>query len=210
VPDFPINNADIAQVTVWATYQSSKILNVFHYEAVVPGGEPDGPGEIAALALKFVQAVVDPAAGTKWIDWVVPEYHFDYAIAQIVYPLRRYYLDSDINLDGIEVGPGCPSNIGATTLLRSNKVGRGRSGSKHWTGMANITLDAGVVQLGLRTQINETVDKALANIPGIAGGLTWEPRIWNASKPADINRIISKYTYPETRIMRRRTLHLGI
>lgn len=210
MPDFPVNNGDIAAVTIWATYQASKILNVFHYEAIVPGGEPDGPGEVQNLAQEFVANVVDPAAGTRWLDWTVPGYIFNYAVAQIVYPIRRYYLDTDISEPGIEVGDGCPSNAGATALLRSNKVGRGRSGSKHFTGMANLTLANGQVQAGLKTQIEETLDKALANIPGVAAGLTWEPRIWNAAKPGDINRIISRYVYPEVRIMRRRTLHLGI
>lgn len=207
---FPIANGDICQVTIWCTYQSSKILNVLHYEAVVPGGLADGLPEVQSLLEKIRTTAINPAVGNKWRDWTVDQYRFNYSIGQIIYPTRRFYVSDQIELSGTLPGDGCPSNVGATASLQSSKVGRGRSGSKHFTGLDNADVAGGSLNAITRTNIQDTVDKLTTDIISADPSLTWKPRIWSNSHPGDINEIVSSYVWPEPRIMRRRTLHVGI
>lgn len=210
VADFAVGNGNLAQVVVWSTYQSSKILNVFHYEAICAAPIDDGPGEVLNLAQSFNALVINAVIGTKWRDWVVQAFQFNYTQAQIIHPTRRYYLSEVTDVTGVLMAEGCSSNIGATVLLQSNKVGRGRSGSKHFTGFDLNDAGGGTLPNATRTKVSETIDKAKATFSGVDPGLQWEARIWSASHPTDRNRIVSTYVWPESRIMRRRTLHVGI
>lgn len=208
--DYPINNNDVAQVTVFATYQASKILNVFHYKAITPAPVATGNAEVNRLVTQFIDKVIQPAAGVKWIDSVVNTFRFDYVQGQIVAPQRRYYTFEELTADGGVLQPGCPSNIGATVSYQSATVGRGRSGSKHYTGFANADLVNGTVRAAVLDQLRSITANTLLTLTGLDPGLTWEPIIFNFAKPTERNGIASTYAHPETRVMRRRTLHVGI
>lgn len=208
--DYPVANDDVAQVTVFATYQSSKILNVFHYKAVTAAPVATGNAEVNRLCTQFIDKVIQPAAGVKWIDTVVQGYVFDYVQGQIVAPTRRYYTFEELTAPGGIIDDGCPSNIGATVSYQSATVGRGRSGSKHYTGFPNLDLGNGQVGAGVKDSLNAITANTLLTLTGLDPGLTWEPIIFNFAKPLDRNGIASTYVHPETRVMRRRTLYVGI
>jgi hypothetical protein len=212
MPDYPIVNGDLCQVTNWATYQSSRVLNVWHFEAVITGTGTvaDGPAEVLQLITKFEDNVISPAAGTKWLDWTVNTFHFDYLQGQIIDPIRRYYMILVTNVAGSTINDGVASNVGATVSYQSNMVGRGRTGSKHFTGQDNADMANGTIMPALYTKIGDTSQKSIMNIAGTDPSLTWQPRIWSGSHPTERNKIVSQYTNPNVRIMRRRTLHVGI
>ena len=212
MPDFPVVNGDLCQLTMFATYQASKILNVWHYEAVITGGGTvaDGPAEMTNIMSKFETTVWNPAAGTTWPEWTVQTMVFDYLQAQIIDPIRRYYMLRVLGQSGDIAGGGVPSNVGATVSFQSNTVGRGRTGSKHFTGLLNADVAGGNIAVGLYTKIGDTSQKSVANIAGTDPSLTWQARIWSNAHPTERSKVVSQYTNPNVRIMRRRTLHVGI
>jgi len=208
---YPIPNFAIAQVTTWATYENQIVLNVFHYRLERPGGIADGGTEIAALINKFELQVVLPAAGTKWIDWLVADYTIDYIRGQVVYPGRFAYVQFNTGDVGLVAQPGCSSNLGVTVSLQSEVAGRGKTGSKHFTGVQATKLAGGVVDAGLAASVRDTMLAAGTSIPCTeAGGGVWNFKIWNPANPEAPSEIVNYYTQPTARVMRRRTHHVGI
>ena len=105
---------------------------------------------------------------------------------------------------------GLPWVLVRDLLFQSNTVGRGRTGSKHFTGLLNADVAGGNIAVGLYTKIGDTAQKSVANIAGTDPSLTWQARIWSNAHPTERSKVVSQYTNPNVRIMRRRTLHVGI
>lgn len=208
-PDYTITEGDICQVTMFAEYQGSQIENVMHYRAKGTGSVATGNNEILALCDKW-QTIVNAGAGQQWKPLVVPQYTFNYVQAQIIYPTRRYYNTQTIGIVGTATAPGVPSNCAAVVSFQSHLPGRGRSGSKHFTGFPQANITGAQITSGFQTQLINLADRMIQDQPFDTAGWTWEAILWSTRTLSDTAYIVNKLVHSSVRVMRRRTLYVGI
>jgi len=208
-PAYEIANNDVVAVTFFQTYQGMTILNVQHYIAALSSPITDGNAAIEDLLSEVRDKFFDGGAAVVWDALMVDSWHLDYIQAQVIYPNRRYYNFISPDLPGQITELGVPANVAAVASFPSNIAERGRTGSKHFTGMPLSKLDANYWDPTYLVDMDSMVQKFIDDIPALGGG-NWEPILWSPTTPNDTSWPVGALMRNTVRIMRRWTLGVGI
>lgn len=200
----------VVEITMLCNYQSSRVMNVFHYYnsmATIP--EADGVSELTSLGGKFTEAVLVAATGGL-LARLVESFEIPSLRLQVVAPTRQYYMTHVIGVAGSQVDDGIPSDTNMTITLRPMAVGKGLSGNKKITGLPISTLEGPFFTTDAVTGMNTSGDKMRLKIEDSVGAERWVPIIWSPTKPADRRGITITEANNEVRVLRRRQVRLGI
>jgi hypothetical protein len=207
---FAVANNDVVEVTSFQEYQGSVTLNVIHYRAVVSGAPiADGEGEMNTLLDKMVDAL---GGFEKYLaDMVVADVVFGKMRAQIVTPSRKPYVDRFTGTNGAEAGAGCPSNVAGVVTKRGSVASRGRMGSIHVTGFPLSRLIDASWDNDAIAEMEDLGDFLNTAQSGDDPSLSWVPVVGkNQLTGGEWNDLIACTAQRTVRVMRRRTLHVGI
>jgi hypothetical protein len=198
---------DIVEATFKATYQGSTILNVFHFKVTATAGTTDYDTTMSALGTTLIGKYW--SAANLWRTMVVPTYILNYVRLQRIRPFRAYYIDSPVNQAGAEDMDGIPSNLAAVIVVRSELTTRGKSGSKHLTGMSRNELEPDVWSNAMFASLAALGQEFREEVLTAAPVVTYKPVIYDRLQNTAAN-IVGVTVIPEVRIMRRRTKGVGI
>lgn len=208
---FDLANDDVIELTMSGKYQGSTIINSFHYKWA--GGflaNPLGSDEVQNLLQQFETRVWEAVVGGIR-SRLTNEFRLDRLLAQIVWPVRKHYLEWNVaNPLGSAVPPGVPSDTNITISLRTERVGRGRTGNKKITGMPLATFDGAQFTSGERIAWTVATARLLDTQPDLAGIQNWIPIVWSRRRAADRARVIGATVRPEIRVLRRREQGKGV
>lgn len=209
MPPIAMVSGSIVEATSLARYQGQEIRTVLHYQwlgATTGDAEP----ELVNLNTQLI------AAGTGLFDWII-QLQNDLVLyyqtrVQIIYPQRKVYLSIPFVATGARpTTNGLPANSNAVVTKRVNIVGRGRSGSIHITGLNAADALDGRIQpgaLALLQDIANHVGDKYQGVPAIPD--MWQPVTFSASQPATPGPVFGGIAEPQARVMRRRTVGVGI
>lgn len=211
MPPAPVAAGDIIQVIIKGEANGQTLLNVLYYKA--KSGYPE---DTYAEAMEELWAAIVVDDITSITDAMVPlmgnNTGINWVQCQRVYPTRDYYYRGAADLQGTHADDCDAPNVSAVITKRSERSGRGRSGSFHLGGIANTTYALGKITpaaqsllvtlaAGIELVQQETTD-----------GTGYEPGMFNPELGAGLNwSPIADTTVQETlRVMRRRTVGVGI
>jgi len=202
---------DVAEIIFWQDYQGQTILTVLHYKLVATTTFPDGIAELTALRDHLTTPADPNQILDSLMDCQVADLSHVYQTVQLVYPLRRPVLSGGTTGPGNQANPGMPSNVAGVVIKQSSVAGRGRAGSLHVGGIARADISGGMVSAGLGTRLETLAGRLTLDVPTTGGvAEVWEPVIWNARTPSSTASIAGAYAQDTARVMRRRTLRVGI
>ena len=209
--NFPIAAGQVIEVRVYAYFQGSVIMNVYHYQVDESyTTEPNGDAALRAWVAQFEITLYGAASGI--VQFQSSNLIYNYMEAQIVASDRYYYVTQPMGYAGSQgTGQDLPSDTQLCVTYRNQTVGRGRAGRKnytgfkvsqflnaYWTGAFLAAWNAGVINL-----MQQDVDNGLAN------NLVAHPVIWSPSTGSQPGALVECQTNPEVRIMRRRQVGIG-
>lgn len=204
-PVFNLN--DVVEVTMEGTYQGSKILNVWHYKVIETPLNQDYEAALLAMLPAWISKVWTAANGIK--GRVVQTYNLGRVRAQTIHPIRQPYIDEAVGEAGGVNEIGCPSNTAMVQAIRPDLVGKGKTGSKHMTALPQSVIEGAFWEAGAVAEMGTALDLALTNLTTIAPAVTYRPVLWDRTN-STANNILNSIMSDEVRIMRRRTVHVGI
>lgn len=205
----PVAANDIVSVTVDGRKDSQTILNVFHYRCTAAPSSGSVSDNITAL----MNTMWDDPAGTWLTAWrnVMPnDYTLRASRGQRVAPTRSAYIEKLIQTDGLIVeDPIQTANMTWVFVKQSEVAGRWAQSPTHMLLPANSWYTNGELNNGAAPERAVLLALVPSNvIPG--DGSTWEPVIFNPGRVPNFVRITHVTERQEVRVMRRRTVRVGI
>lgn len=209
--EFSISGGDVIECRVNAYFQSSLIMNVYHYKVDNSFvGTALGTGELTnwldAFLLRFYGAAGPiPSLQSTGLTYTNAQ-------AQMVWPTRRYYVSRSMPYTGVRAGAAdLPSDIQLCTTLRSDTVGRGRAGRKSYAGFQIDQFVNAFWKATLTTPWDATViplfPMDLAATAPVA--MNTRPQIWSPAVGGRRQDLIQAVTQNQVRVMRRRQIGIG-
>lgn len=208
---FILTTGDVVELTVEGLYQGSKTLNVFHYDWTGPITTPaEGVPELLNLITEFDTKIWNAALGA-WRNRVCADYSVTRVKAQVVYPLRKHYVQSGFtNPAGAAPAPGIPSDTNITVSLQSERAGRGTTGNKKFTGLPLSTFSNALFASGELVFWALTGGLFLLNLNDTLATPSWTPIVWSKKRAGDRAPVIAYNVQKEVRVLRRRESGKGI
>jgi len=210
----PVSSNSVLEVTVRSRYQGSVILSVLHYrwQTATPttiNGDlvVDAAREIFEVGITSVLSFYKLAVNAGFAIQAVRY--------QWIYPTRYSYEDFSDHADtGTLAGDPLPSNLAAVIIKKSPYAGPHGVGSVHMSGLTTLSLieDGSLLSVGYKSALNSLAG-ALDNVidTGVAlAGSTLVPVIYNKVNPEGSPQWNEHAIPDEPRVMRRRTLGVGI
>lgn len=156
----------------------------------------------------------DATAGYPYTEWAAnasTEVSFFMHRAQFIWPVRFAYESFIPTLPAGALAPPTSSqNQAIAFTVQSDGVGRSARATVHMAGSPAADLTNGLVTPAALTTLVTLKDALAAPIIILTPAVTLLPCIYTRSSPADSQIITHGTIQPEARVMRRRTVGLGI
>jgi len=199
-----IANGDTVQVVSWGELFGQTILNVFYY--VSDGVSGDYVDKLTSLMV-FADGGTGPIGKIK--DMVSDEVGFLRVRAKRVWPNAGPFVELLTGDTGAISGTCLTANQALVVTKRSTIGGQGRSGSTHVAGVPASQAADGVwdgTALSAAVSLGTAIQADIAATP--SG--TWHPVIAPDLTGTNPNEILQCVPQDSVRVMRRRTLRVGI
>lgn len=208
MPSLVLN--DVLQVTLGYIVQGQQCLLTRHYFLKNIPSDPDYDTWLSEVITSWLTG--GTPISTKMAAMQHPDVYQNFIMVQKVYPQRWYYLRIPQNIPGTFADAAAlPSNSAVTITLQPETPGRGRSGSAH---IGGLTMEAptpsGRVSEAYQTLMTDLAEELQRGIGGVAPNHYLEPCMYRPVGTNRINPVISFAIQDSMRVMRRRTLGLGI
>jgi len=207
----PIAANDIVQVVIESQVQNQTILNVLHYKAETNFSPKTYFEALDELCQKLSDNVV-PSLVKAMLNAMAGNCEVRNIRAQRVAPVRSVYVNTSIGQPGVLTPTNTLSNVGGTITKQTDLAGRGRTGSFHMAGLPAADFAAGsltVAAVGRLIDIGEFIQ---SNILNVGGAIIWRPGTYspNAAAGSQFHELVNVFPQTTARVMRRRTLGVGI
>lgn len=204
----PVAVGDIIQVTMKGRANDQTTLTVFHYQTVVAPSGTDGVVQIKNFADGFDAGIQSP--GPALLQCISETWTWESTRAQNIYPNRQIYVDSLVDLPGIRPDTCTAQNVSAVITKRGAFAGRRYIGSTHIPGIASGDYNNGLLTPDLKGLMALAAQRYKLPYTPTLGGGEYRMIIFNRANPALSLGIEATTVQPELRVMRRRTVGLGI
>lgn len=198
----------VIELTLQGSCLNQTILNVFHYAVKTPSSITLVTDEVAEFNDHMMTAGVGSFRNT-FLACLPDNYTLDYSVAQAVYPIR--YIRQRIGVTAAGVGdPVEAANTQVSITTQTVFAGRQFVGGKRLLASNNNAL-GGKWAGSYLALVQGFADEMLVEQTVTTGGGVYIPVIWH--KPpgsGGVNQIIRAFVQPEVRVIRRRTVGLGI
>lgn len=208
MPDVAVG--DVMQATIGYKAAGQQLLMVRHY---VCANLPVTPDYVAQLDLFVGELGI--GGNVNLVGALADCLHADAEITfiqvQQVGPIRRFYRRSAVSAFGTFAGDEYfPPNTSAVITLQPNNPGRGRSGSVHVGGLSTLAgTNEGLLSADLNVVLEALAETVLRGVGGVAPANYWKPVMYQPDEETT-NAIVGFALQPTLRVMRRRTVGLGI
>jgi len=219
-PIIPIITPEtIAEVTYKYSVNLQKCQASFHYMYLSGSAVADAitatNGLLSIVSNTTTNALLNNMAAAQ-----SNQVNYDSVSVQIVFPDRFLKFSTDIPKTGALVG-GCEAqNVAGVITKQTAFAGRDAVGSLHLGGLPSSTFNAGLITTAQKTRLTVIGTSMLADINDTSNAILWTPILLNKEPIPDTDPVRFRikggtllYTIlvqPEIRVMRRRTVGLGI
>lgn len=195
-------------VTFKATAFNQVILNTFVYNLTVPGTV--GTVDIACDTLK---AKLDEpnALFERWQNALPPNVTIDEVRVQCIWPQRVAAISYPFVGTGAFIDEADTANQAAVITRRGELANRRNVGSLHMLAPSGVgSIQSGVIQAAYRSALDSLATQVKTQYTEVVFGTTWTPVLFSKSQPSLLTPIVSTTVQNSARVMRRRTVGLGI
>jgi len=209
----PVIQNAVLEVASEMSVQGQTLLNIWHYQLIgATPGTYDGDDIVTAVIAEIGTGAADDLAllmrayTNEACDYVRTKY-------QWVWPTRYAPVFSGVGAGpGTNVAQPLPANVAGVATLQSTLAGPAGRGRKHFGGLSVDDIDAGSITMALAGGIENVCQLMGQTIitGGIAGGGNMLPIIYHRDVPT-LSQIWDSFVVRMTsRVMRRRTVGVGI
>lgn len=202
----------ILEVAIVGDLFGSRTMTLLHYRALQIEGQRDWNLDLPGFDVEFRTAT--DSLVSNYQDVTSEDWKMAYVRYQLIYPVRYAH---NVFLTTGETGtlaePSLPANVSAVLNKKNDETGPHNRGQVHMPGLtipsvADGALTPGAIALytNLADKLNDTINQA--QLPAPPG--TWQPCIFNRTAPIASKEFTSVTIEPTVRVMRRRTLGVGI
>jgi len=207
----PVLDGMVIEVTLVGRHQAQTVLTVLHYKATVP---PAVFQDFAPLEDQVLDHLLITGGVVKsYLDAMSEEYEQSTIRIQPISPVRYAFFDHPQTASaGTVAAPAFPPNVSCVIVKRNELTGRHNRGSVHMPAVPLTFIDGGVITTGARVAYAALGDALTIpfTISGGGGDTDWNPVIFRKANPP-LSEVFTACSPQETsRIMRRRTLGVGI
>jgi len=218
--DYSVSGDSVCQVTFRGTLFGQTVMNTFHYRLDAAGGVLGTAGAF----LDDFNGALDVAGGfyTKYVDCLPPQLSAISADLQWIDRDRFVKRTFSVAAAGTFVHTPTTANLSACIELRANIADRRSIGTKHIPGLGGNAVAAGLLTGGLTAQLEAFVAECCLDVA--AAGRTMRPIVFGRARlgytdrhgvvhppiPTSYREIVSGTVQTTARVLRRRTVGLGI
>lgn len=208
----PVGSNSLLEVALVSTYQGSTILNIIHYRLLTAAPAVLDGDLVVDAAIAVLQTPAESLAKVfrDAANAAMELLHFRY---QWIFPDRYSPVQVDDNCGaGQNANDGLPSNVAGVITKRSIFAGPHGHGSFHMSGLSagdtNGALLAGPYKV-LLSVIAARLDDSIS-LSALLSGASLVPVIHDRASPATSAQWGEASVQDTARVMRRRTLGVGI
>lgn len=203
-----LDTGEIVSVTFWGTLFAQRVMNVLHYRVTTPSTTDSYEVAAKKVGDAMHTGVVTP--GLTMLAAMGSEYTMNEVRVQRVHPTRGRYVSSNVDLPGTHAGDCTSPNVSAVIIKKSASVSRHGLGTFHLPGIPETGYSAGFLTPAYQLLI-DAISATLVNPTTVVGdALVVAPVIWTPADGEVYYPIIGTTVVSTLRIMRRRTVGLGI
>jgi len=205
----PLAVNDIVQMTVEGRKDGQAILNVFYYRVTVAPSTGSVSDNITGL-INHLWGVDTGVLEVLWTLVMPTDYTLQLARGQKISPTREAYVEVLLIDNGdIAVNPLDTANLAWVFVKQTEFAGRRGRGTTHmllptmdWVTNGELNAEGQAQRLALAAEVSNT------QVP-VSGG-TFEPVLYHPGFSPNFHRITHGTVKQEVRVMRRRTVRVGI
>lgn len=215
----PIPARSILEVKFFQTCNAQTLINVIHYSNEV---KYDGLDAVAVT-----DSLLTVLANNGDADWVptiakaqAQNLHHYKVTAQLIHLFRYIQREAPINVVGLNADQCTAQNIQVSIEKKGAAGARSAVGAMHIGGLPQGSIGGGLIHPDLKGWGDGIAAKLMEDLVEPAFNTVWTPGILNkevvpASNPIKyrikgITDLFQTETHPEVRVMRRRTVGIGI
>jgi hypothetical protein len=203
-----LNVGDIVSVTFGGTLFSQRVMNVLHYRVSISSDSPSYVEASRRVAFAMQQGMVSP--GLTMLAAQAPEYVLDWVRVQKVNAARERYVQYSVGNPGTYAGVCTSPNVSAVLLKKSESVSRRGLGTFHLPGLPQEGYVGGYLTPAYQEKMNAIGATLLNPVTPVNDAVTVQPVIWTPADGLVYYPITATTLITTLRIMRRRTVGLGI
>lgn len=194
----------VVQVIIETNLNSQRLLNVLHYQADGTGAADYNVALNALIGVLLTPGdLVDTLSACQSNEAQIRRIS-----AQPVYPARLAIISEVQAIDGTVAQPALPQNTSLVVTKRSDLATRYGVGSIHIPGIPTTFVANGFITGAASAAMTAFADQASGQ--KMAAGIIWTPVLWNLATPGRVT-VWDRYVIQDTsRVMRRRTVGVGI
>lgn len=201
---------DVCAVTYHGTYCGQQIRYVLHYRVTVAGSSVSPELDLDAMAANFAAPGSNTLTGTLQALHLT-SFNFDAVSAQRVWPTRTIRMTTLSSFPGTITGSDTAPNTSVVVTKRTLTPGRMGLGSIHLSGVDNNSIVSGEIDTGVIASYTTFLAAVIAGRTVPAVTMSIEPGLFNPSfPPSFFSRLFDCILQTTIRVMRRRTVRLGI
>lgn len=199
----------IIEVACIGRLNQQTTMNIWHYVVDVPSSLPNNFDELNELLNVHFGGLANSIGGTL-MECCPQNWSFTQATAQSIYPSRQRRVIQARQFVGTR-GLAEQPNVQASITYQTDLAGRAQIGGKRIP-MTPLDSAAGIIVVGLKGPLELLGQRTSVFISGGAAGGSYSPVIYHRSPNANpkYHRITDWIVQDQTRVIRRRTVGLGI
>lgn len=208
---YPISLGDCIEVRIETTLAGQKCFNVLHYSVSSTGGGgpvTDGQAYLQALAAEIMTGATNICAKMRARQTQAAVITTVFA-QKILTPRYRSVRVNSAVTGSIDDTPASP-NLSRTLSKLSEIAKRGATGSFHLAGFPQADYTAGVFPPAVAAGDGQLMTAILQSQAPVPGSAVLTPIILQRRPTVAYNNIEGMVSQPTVRVMRRRTVGLGI
>jgi len=206
----PSNNS-IVQVTLFGVMNNQQWMNVIHFRPNDPPAGEIPDGEVNLDELVALIDVADDGWSAKRCVYTSEEMHISGIRAQYISPLRWAYKDYAPSEEvGTQPGDQAPQNIAAVGVFQCDETGDHAQGTIHIPGLTADDVADGFIGGIVKGHIASEIEMLLQTFTPAGSSLDYRRIIYNREAPTTSLYCTHGKVMEQARVMRRRTVGLGI
>lgn len=203
---YTVDNGAILEAVVSYQFAAQQCLNVSHWKFGTDAGAVDGVAAINEFDGLF-------NAGLGYVRKLANCMHVNAIIQQVsyqwIFPTRYAYRTKAPTVGvGQIAGAALPPNVALALERFNDNTTRHDRGEMHIGAVPGIFVDNGSVTGAAQLNFDELITKATSVIVGF--GTTYTPILFNRAAPAQSKVVLAGRLRQTSRVLRRRTVGVGI
>lgn len=210
-PAYYLSPDSIVEMSIRYSLNSQQFICIRHYKQNPDSAVTltDGPTAVAQLAAAWDVAV--DGVSTGFGAFCHDDVRIHEIRAQAIYPTRyAYQAFTPTVTAGSRDGDAAPQNITAVATVRTPFTGRHQHGNVFMAGLIVADVVAGLLTDECKDALALAVAPLVRDISTADPVSSWNAVIYNRTTPADSAYVSGWFPQDQARVMRRRTVGLGI